>query len=94
MAAALNACGYDEGLEDSAPVRKRVRDEINDALAKSEEARSRRDALCLYIAQHKMTGTVLDVSQYISLALYLTPPPELEMSADLTEMPPDATQVA
>jgi len=24
MAAALNACGYDEGLEDSAPVRKRV----------------------------------------------------------------------
>src|SRR5215475_4566731 len=32
MAAALNACGYDEGLEDSAPVRKRVRDEINQAL--------------------------------------------------------------
>jgi tetratricopeptide (TPR) repeat protein len=94
MAAALNACGYDEGLEDSAPVRKRVRDEIDRALARSEDARSRRDAICLYIAQHKMTGTVLDVSQYISLALYLTPPPELEMSADLTEMPPDATQVA
>src|SRR5580700_4262303 len=33
MAAALNACGYDEGLEDSAAIRKRVRDEINDALA-------------------------------------------------------------
>ena len=31
MAAALNACGYDEGLEDSAPVRQRVRDEINQA---------------------------------------------------------------
>ena len=40
MAAALNACGYDEGLDDSAPIRKRVRDEINDALAKSEDARS------------------------------------------------------
>ena len=38
MAAALNACGYDEGLEESAPVRKRVRDEINEALGKSEEA--------------------------------------------------------
>ncbi len=25
MAAALNACGYDEGLEEGAPVRKRVR---------------------------------------------------------------------
>jgi len=29
MAAALNACGYDEGLEESAPVRKRVRDEMS-----------------------------------------------------------------
>jgi len=38
MAAALNACGYDEGLEESAPVRKLVRDEMNLALAKSEDA--------------------------------------------------------
>src|SRR5271169_2056516 len=72
MAAALNACGYDEGLEESAPVRKRVRDEINQALARSEDARNKRDRLCLYIAQHRMTGTVKDVSQYISLSLYLT----------------------
>ncbi len=43
MAAALNACGYDEGLDESAPVRKRVRDEINQALAKSEDARDKRD---------------------------------------------------
>jgi tetratricopeptide (TPR) repeat protein len=94
MAAALNACGYDEGLDESAPVRKRVRDEINQALAKSEEARARRDEVCKYIAQHRMTGTERDVSQYISLALYLTPPPEIETSTDLTEMPPDSTQVA
>jgi hypothetical protein len=94
MAAALNMCGYDEGLEDSAPIRKQVRDEIDKALAASEEARNKRDALCLYIAQHRMTGTELDVAQYISLALYLTPPPEMETTADLTEMPPDATQVA
>jgi tetratricopeptide (TPR) repeat protein len=94
MASALNACGYDEGLEESAPVRKRVRDEINQALAKSEDARAKRDRLCAYIAQHRMTGTERDVSQYISLALYLTPPPEIETSTDLTEMPPDSTQVA
>jgi tetratricopeptide (TPR) repeat protein len=93
MAAALNACGYDEGLEQSAPVRKRVREEINLALAKSEEARAKRDKLCLYIAQHRMTGTELDIAQYISLALYLTPPPELESATDLTLMPPDSTQV-
>jgi hypothetical protein len=94
MAAALNMCGYDAGLEDSAPIRKQVRDEIDKALAASEDARAKRDAVCLFIAQHKMTGTELDVAQYISLALYLTPPPQMETTADLTEMPPDATQVA
>jgi len=93
MAAALNACGYDEGLEESAPVRKRVREEMNQALAKSEDARNKRDSLCLYIAQHRMTGGEHDVAQYISLALYLTPPPELETAVELTEMPPDSTQV-
>jgi tetratricopeptide (TPR) repeat protein len=93
MSAALNTCGYDEGLEDSSPIRKHLRDEINQALAQSEDARTKRDALCLYIAQHRMTGSERDISQYISLALYLTPPPELEVTADLTEMPPDSTQV-
>src|ERR1700722_16996435 len=93
MAAALNSCGYDEGLDISDPVRKHVRDEINLALAKSEDARNKRDKVCLYIAQHRTTGTERDVAQYISLALYLTPPPELETSAELTEIPPDSTQV-
>jgi hypothetical protein len=93
MAAALNACGYDEGLEESAVVRVKVREEINQALAKSEDARNKRDAVCLFIAQHRMTGTEHDISQYISLALYLTPPPEIETSVDLPEMPPDSTQV-
>ncbi|HEY1901872.1 MAG TPA: tetratricopeptide repeat protein [Terracidiphilus sp.] len=93
MAAALNACGYDEGLEESAPVRKHVRDEVDQALAKSEEARAARDRVCLYIAQHRMTGTEHDIAQYISLALYVTPPPEMETSEDLAQMPPDSTQV-
>ena len=93
MAAALNACGYDEGLDESAPVRKRVRDEINLALTRSEDARAQRDKVCLYIAQHRLTGGARDIAQYISLALYLTPPPELEISVELTEMPPDSTQV-
>ncbi len=93
MASALNACGYNEGVDESAPLRKRVRDEMNAALSRSEAARAARDKLCLYIAQHRMTGTAKDVAQYISLALYLTAPPELETSVELTEMPPDSTQV-
>ncbi|HUB29364.1 MAG TPA: tetratricopeptide repeat protein [Terracidiphilus sp.] len=93
MAAALNACGYDEGLTESAPIRQRVRDEMNQALARSEDARAKRDKVCLFIAQHRMTGSEKDISQYISLALYLSPPPALETSAELPEMPPDSTQV-
>ena len=93
MAAALNACGYDEGLEESAPERKRVRDEVNNALAKSEDGRAKRDRVCLYIAQHRLTGSQRDNSQYISLALYLSPLPALETTVELTEMPPDSTQV-
>lgn len=94
MASALNACGYDEGLDESSPLRAKVRAEINQALTQSEDARKKRDAVCLYIAQHRMTGSERDISQYISLALYLSPPPELETTVELTEMPPDATQVA
>ena len=94
MAAALNACGYDEGLSDSAPVRQRVIEEMNKTLASSEDARTKRDKVCLFIAQHRMTGSEKDISQYISLALYLSPPPELETTVDLPEMPPDSTQVA
>jgi hypothetical protein len=94
MASALNACGYDEGLEESAPIRARVRDELNQAISRSEDARNARDKVCLYIAQHRLTGTVRDIAQYVSLALYLTPPPELETSVELTEMPPDAVSVA
>ncbi len=93
MVSALNACGYDEGLEESDATRQRVRDEMNRAFAAREDARAKRDAVCQFISQHRMTGTVKDVSQYISLALYLTPPPELETSVELPEMPPDSTQV-
>lgn len=93
MAAALNACGYDDGLVDSEPMRLELRQEINKVLTGSESAREKRDKVCLFIQQHNMTGTIRDVTQYISLALYLTPPPELETSAELTDMPPDATQV-
>ncbi|MDR3739134.1 MAG: hypothetical protein P4L40_08950 [Terracidiphilus sp.] len=94
MSAALNACGYDDGLDDSAPERKRVREEMNAALTRSEDARAARDRVCLFIAQHRLTGSEKDISQYISLSLYLSPPPDLETTAELTEMPPDATQVA
>ena len=77
VAAALNACGYDADLDRSAPVRLKVRQELNDALAESEPARTSRDALCKYVNEHRLADHGLDIGQYVSLALYLSPAPEL-----------------
>ena len=93
VAAALNACEYDADLDRSAPVRAAVRKDMNAALAASESARSSRDALCEYIARHRLADTAADVGQYVSLALYLSPPPELAPNVDESELPPQAAQV-
>ncbi len=93
IAAALNTCGYDTDLAASSPVRLKIRDEINSELAASAAARTSRDALCSYIREHTLNDGGLNLAQYISLALYLTPPPELTPTVDETELPPDSTQV-
>lgn len=93
VASGLNACGYDSDLEHSAKVRLEVRQEMNVSFAESEAARSGRDALCVYLAQHRLADPALNVGQYVSLALYLSPPPELTPNVDETELPPQAAQV-
>ena len=93
VAAALNACGYDADLDKSAPVRAEVRADMNAALANSEAARDSRDKLCAYIAKHRLNDPGLSVGQFVSLALYLSPPPELTPNVDLTELPPQAADV-
>ena len=93
IAAALNTCGYDADLAASAPVRRKIRDEINAEVAASAAARTSRDALCTYIRDHTLADSGLNLAQYISLALYLSPPPELTPVVDETELPPDSTQV-
>ena len=94
LATALNACGYDADLEASAPVRRQVREEVNAALASaSAEARDHRDALCKYIRDHQQTDPGQNIAQYISLSLYVEPPPRLTPSVGETELPPDSTQV-
>ena len=93
LATALNACGYDADLAASAPVRATIRQEVNDALAASAEARDARDSLCTYIQQHTLADPGRNLAQYVSLAVYLNPPPALNPVADETELPPDSTQV-
>ncbi len=93
LAVALNTCGYDADLAASSPVRTKIREEINAEVAASAAARTSRDALCSYIRDHTLADGGLNLAQYISLALYLSPPPELTPTVDETELPPDSTQV-
>jgi hypothetical protein len=93
LAVALNVCGYDADLAASSPVRQKVRDEINAELTTSAPARDSRDALCVYVRDHTLNDSGLNLAQYISLSLYLTSPPELTPSVDETELPPDSLQV-
>jgi len=93
IATALNICGYNNGLAESSPVRAKVRDEINDELAGSAPARDARDALCTFIREHALNDKSRDLAQYVSLSLYLSPPPLLTPTVELTELPPDSTQV-
>jgi hypothetical protein len=93
MATALNVCGYDVGLAESSPVRQKVRDELNEELAGSAPARDARDALCAFIREHALNDSERSLAQYISLSLYLSPPPLLTPTVDETDLPPDSAPV-
>ena len=93
MAAGLNACGYDADLANSNPVRQEIRDEMTAALAESAPARASRNALCTYITDHELADKGRQLAQYVSLALFISPPPALKPTADETDMPPDALAV-
>lgn len=93
FAAGLNACGYDADLADSSPVRQEVRDEMAAALAESALARTSRDALCGWLRDHELADPGRQLAQYISLSLFVSPPPALKPTADETDMPPDALAV-
>jgi tetratricopeptide (TPR) repeat protein len=93
IAAALNSCGYDQGLTASDPVRLEVREQVNQALQASADARDAHEQICVFIDQHRLSDTGSDLAQYISLALFVSPPPELTPSAEGADMPPDASGV-
>ena len=88
--AALNTCGYNEGLSISDPLRQKVRDDIDQELEQSAAARDSRDRLCSFIHSHTMNGVSVNLAAYISLALYLTPPPSLTTNVGASDLPPDA----
>jgi tetratricopeptide (TPR) repeat protein len=94
MAAALNACGYDAGMDHPNPLRLKVRREMEEEIAASAEAQATRKKLCVFVHEHDMGDPGKTLGQYLSLALLMKPSADLEFEAPLTQLPPDALRVA
>ena len=93
LAAAINSCGYDSGLESSLPLREAVREDVKAAIARSPQAQQTRNALCQFWNEHQQPGTENDVTPYLSLALELGPPPAFSPSLPEADLAPDAARV-
>jgi hypothetical protein len=90
---AINACGYDAELAPSDPVRMAVRGEVGRNIEASEKAKAAADAVCSFYHDHQQRTDTLTLSEYVSLALYLNPPPALTLKAKESDLPPDASAV-
>lgn len=90
---AINACGYDADLAASEPLRSQIRGEVADALKKSADGGEAGRQLCQFYAEHQQYEVSRTLAQYISLALYLTPPPDLLPKVKESDLPPDADHV-
>jgi hypothetical protein len=90
---AINSCGYDTELSASHPLRQQIRNEVTKAVAASPEATQSHELMCGFYNQHQQSDDSRKLAQFISLALYLNPPPELSLKAKEAEIPPDAVAV-
>lgn len=88
--AGINACGYNTGLPASDPIRDEVRQDITEAVQKSEDAQAAEQALCQFYSQHGSNRPSQALSDYESLGLFLGPPPEFPFTVKETDLAPDA----
>ena len=91
--AAINNCGFDAELANSDVLRQTIRGEIGRNLEASDSAKSAADALCAFYRDHQQPDPSRTLSQYISLALYLTPPPAFATKIKESDVPPDVSAV-
>jgi hypothetical protein len=91
---AMNTCGYDVGLNISDAQRLNIRAEVRRDLRESEEAQGAMTTMCDWYQAHRGKDAMHDLSQYVSLALYLQGPPHFLPKVKEDEMPPDAAPLA
>ncbi|MBI3935273.1 MAG: hypothetical protein HY316_11340 [Acidobacteria bacterium] len=87
--AAINAAGYDEGADgmDASSVRGGVR---NDLAGKNLPSLA---ALREFYKSHRLADPARDLSQYVSLALFLSGPPKFELTLSPANLPPDVIEL-
>jgi tetratricopeptide (TPR) repeat protein len=91
---AINTCGYDAELEASDPLRAQIRSEVAKAVQNTEGGKDAIAPLCEFYREHQAPDPAHDLSQYVSLALYLNEPPAFTPKVKQAELPPDANGVA
>src|ERR1019366_5268699 len=72
---AINTCGYDQELNASDPLRTQIRLEVAKAVKNTAGAQDVIAPMCAFYRQHEAADEARDLSQYVSLALYLEEPP-------------------
>ena len=91
---AMNTCGYDAGLSASDAQRLNVRAEVQRNLRGSEDAQAAVGAMCDWYLANRGADPQHDLSQFVSLALYLQGPPQFLPRVKEDDMPPDAAPIA
>jgi len=91
---AINTCGYDQELNTSDPLRTEIRSEVAHAVENTAGAHDVIAPLCAFYRRHHVNDAARELSQYVSLALYLEEPPAFSLKVKPAELPPDAEGVA
>ena len=91
---AMNTCGYNVDLTVSDAQRLNIRAEVERNLRNSADAQTAMNAMCEWYLGHQAKDPAHDLSQYVSLALYLQGPPHFLPRGKEEDLPPDAAPLA
>jgi tetratricopeptide (TPR) repeat protein len=86
---AMNACGYDQDLSISDPLRSEIRAELAQKLEADAGAKETAQGLCQYYQEHRKPDDSKTLAQYISLALFLGSPPAFAPKVKEADLPPE-----
>jgi hypothetical protein len=91
---AINTCGYDQELSVSDPLRAQIRSEVAKVIESTAGAQDVVTSMCTLYRRHQTGDPSHDLSEFVSLALYLEDPPSFGLKVKPFELPPDAEVVA